>query len=76
MSKHNFISIGEDIDYYNIINSQFKNNKKIKKYLKTVKDVCILSSSTDDFQSWNGYRESILRDSSLTSIYQKVYKLL
>lgn len=71
MSKHKFISIGVDIDYYNIINSQFENNRKVKTYLKNVKDVCILLSSTDDFQSWNGYRESILRDSSLTSVLSK-----
>ncbi|WP_419240484.1 AAA family ATPase [Photobacterium leiognathi] len=74
ISKHNFISIGEDLDYYNIINSKINNNKRIKKYLKYVKDICFLSSITDDFQSWNGYRESILRDSSLTSVLSKGLK--
>jgi ABC-type uncharacterized transport system ATPase subunit len=74
LSDHSFISIGDDIDYYNIINSQLKKETKIKSYLNLINDVCLLSSKTDSFQSWSGYRESLLRDSSLSSVLSKGLK--
>lgn len=74
LSEHSFISIGDDIDYYNIINSQLKKETEIKSYLNLINDVCLLSSKTDSFQSWNGYSESLLRDSSLSSVLSKGLK--
>tara|TARA_R110001583_G_scaffold193647_1_gene362509 strand:+ start:145 stop:1737 length:1593 start_codon:yes stop_codon:yes gene_type:complete len=74
IDKHNFISIGEDLDYYKIINSQFQKETKIKSYLKLINDVCFLSSRRDDFQGWAGFDESLLRDSSFNSILSKGLK--
>lgn len=74
ISNHDFISIGEDIDYYNIINSEKENRREVKQYLKALNDVCLLSLSRDDFQRWEGYKLSLLRDSSLTSVLSKGLK--
>lgn len=75
LRHYEFVSIGSEITYYRRLNKYFNNNKHINTYLKLINDACYLKFNGDDYTSWNGFKDSLLRDSSGTSILEKGYAI-
>ncbi|HCA5286505.1 TPA: ATP-binding protein [Acinetobacter nosocomialis] len=73
LNPDNFISIGEDINYYKIINSIYISPIN-EKYLELVCDIGYYHNNIEKYQTWDGYDGSFMRGSSSDAILKKGFQ--
>lgn len=69
-----FISIGEEFDYYKIIKSIFSSPQN-ERYLESICDICYYRSNLDEYTQWEGYQSSLMRSNSSTAILNKGFQI-
>lgn len=75
LEKHEFVSIGEKIDFYKKLNKTVRNKKETKRLLKKLHDASYAYANLHIFKLWPGFEVSLLRDASGTSILQKGFSI-
>ncbi|MEI1702484.1 AAA family ATPase [Acinetobacter baumannii] len=74
LNSNDFISIGEEIDYYKRIKSIY-NFPENEKYLELICDIGIHGGKIDEYVEWGGYYSSLMRGSSSTAILKKGFQI-
>ena len=65
-----FISLGEELEYYNKLNIIIKDKSVVKDLLSNLCDASYLIAQKNDYSQWPGFSESLQRDASENSILQ------
>jgi len=70
------VSSAQELDYYRKVKSIFKTTERVDKYLTTICDASFYESESSDFSTWDGYSETLMRDSSSRlAIFKKGYAI-
>lgn len=74
LNPENFISIGEDIDYYKRIQSIYKHPEN-ETFLGLICDIGFYRNNLEIYKKWDGYNGSLMRGSSSKVILDKGFQI-
>lgn len=74
LNPENFISIGEDIDYYKKIQSIYQQPEN-ETFLGLICDIGFHRHNLEDYKNWDGYNSSLMRASSSKVILDKGFQI-
>ncbi|HFQ4959219.1 TPA: AAA family ATPase [Vibrio vulnificus] len=75
-SIKDFVTVGNEIKYYKKLNSIFDNNTEaLNKYLSLINDVSYNINNEAEYQKWDGFSGSFLRESSHVANMTNGYKI-